>query len=206
MKDNTKQDIIKAIPLQIKIGVTGRRNIKLTAELKRSIHAALTKSIQEIFNPKRKKLIIPITYKIITPLADGADRIVAVEAMQVLNAEMEVVLPMLKEEYERTFYSDDSIKEFASLLTKAASIKILISKPLQEQFPGKEIEESKNIAFEKNGKYIVDNCDILLAIWNGEKSESSCGTYAILKYAIEKKKSTIMILSLFPYKISTNYY
>jgi hypothetical protein len=204
MKTEQKINVESNIPLQIRIGVTGHRDIKLTDELRKSIHIALTNSVLEIINPNGENLSSPIKYIVVTPLADGADRIVAVAALQVLNAKMEVILPMLKEEYEQTFYSNDSIKEFESLLTKAESFDTLISKPLKKQFPGIEIEKCKNKAFEKNGKYIVDNCDILVAIWNGEKSESTCGTYATLTYAIKKKKKSIIISSLPHHRITIN--
>jgi nucleoside 2-deoxyribosyltransferase len=201
-KQSLKQFITTNIHLQIRIGVTGHRDIKLTDELKSCIHTALTESIQKIINPKLKKLITPITYKIVTPLADGADRFVAKEAMQVLNAEMEVVLPMIKEEYEQTFLTTHSINEFENLLTKASRVNTLISKPLLEQFPGAIIDECRHLAYEKNSKFIVDNCDILIAIWNGKKSEGNGGTYATLAYALKKKKTIIIILSKPPHKIS----
>ncbi|MFH1198524.1 MAG: hypothetical protein V1720_22680 [bacterium] len=190
-----------SIPLQIRVGVTGKRDINLTDELKSSIQTALTEEVHKIINPKSKQLKTPLSYKIITPLAEGADRIVAIEAMEVLNAEMEVILPMIKEEYKETFLNDESRVEFEQLLLKASSVESLIKKPLLEQFPGKELPECRHIAYENLGDELISKSDILIALWDGIINNKPGGTGAVVSEARTKNKTIIIISSASPHKI-----
>ena len=202
MNSKSESNTNSSIPMQIRIGVTGHRNLENTSQLKRSIRDALTKSLNAILQINNKMTETLPTYRVITPLADGADRLIAIEAMSVLNAKMEVVLPMIKEEYKATFYSDESRKEFENLLTKAAGIHSLISKPLQEHFPGLDIDKCRRAAYKVIGEHIVDNCDILIVVWDGKKMDGESGTYVTLTYARIKKKPIIIIGSQPPNDIS----
>jgi hypothetical protein len=199
-----KQDKFSATPLPftVRIGVTGHRDITLTNELKSVLRVVLTKSIQSIINPKSKRLSTPLIYKIITPLADGADRIVAVEAMEVLNAGMEVVLPMMKQEYEKTFCSPELIVEFEKLMAKAANVTTLIKKPLLEQYPGQDIRESRRTAYRRVGNAVINNCDILIALWDGIANGKKGGTAEVVAMALEQKKPVIVISKTAPHTIS----
>lgn len=189
------------VPFRVRVGVTGHRDIQLNNKLKTNIQTALTESIQKVINPKRKNIITPLSYQIITPLADGADRILAAEAINILSAEIEAVLPMTQEEYVKTFYPDKPIEDFQNILARATKISSLITIPLEEQFPGEEIDRRKHLAFKKNSEYIIDNSDILIVLWNGKKSEGICGTFATLNYARQKKKSIIIIFTNAPHEI-----
>ena len=42
------------------------------------------------------------------------------------------------------------------------------------------------------GKYNADNCDALLAIWDGEPQSSACGTEAVVTYARSIGKETVI--------------
>ena len=202
MKKTSKEYITTNIPLQIRIGVTGHRNLKDTKQLRVSIRNALTEGVDKVLSLNRRNIATPLLFRVLSPLADGADRIIAIETMDVLNAEMEVVLPMIKEEYKPTFYSDDSRQDFENLLTRATYTHSLILEPLQVHFPGLTVKEGKHAAYKKIGEHVVDNCDILIAIWDGERVKEECGTYATLIYASEKKKSTITVSSKAPHKIT----
>jgi hypothetical protein len=201
MKITSPNISILDTPLQIRIGVTGHRNIVLTEELKKSVDTVLTESIQKIINPQKKKIVTPISYKVVTPLADGADRIVAVEAMQVLNAEMEVILPMMEDEYKETFYDEKSQEEFKKLLEKAKSVTLLITKPLFEEFPGKNLLECKNMAYRNVGIAVIENCDILIALWDGIMNNKAGGTSEVVNEARMRKKTLIIISSISPYEV-----
>jgi hypothetical protein len=198
---NTKIGIPSPIPLQIRIGVTGHRNINLTDELKRSIHTTFTVHVQKIINPRNRKLITPISYKVVTPLADGADRIVAIEAMDILNAKMEVVLPMMKEEYKETFLNDASREEFDNLLLKAEHIEPLITQKLTDHFPDKEFSECKHIAYKNVGSAVLYNCDILIALWDGTTNNKKGGTAEVVNEALVQRKTVIRISSEAPHRI-----
>lgn len=197
----SKNNFVSITYDQILIGVTGHRDNVLTDYLKRSIRRALTEEIQKVI-PKNKKIVTRHSYKIITPLADGADRIVAIEAMELLNAEMEVILPFRKEEYKETFFHDVSREEFEQLLLKAKRIETLIKVPLTVKFPGKELSECRQIAYKNVGNAVIDNCDILIALWDGVTTNKVGGTADIVNTARAKGKTIIIISSETPHRIS----
>ena len=62
---------------------------------------------------------------VLSPLAEGADRLVAKEVLKVPEAMLEVVLPLEKDGYMRDFETPESKEEFEGLLSQAESIKVL---------------------------------------------------------------------------------
>jgi hypothetical protein len=132
--------------------------------------------INEILKAKMKN--IRYTFNVISPLAEGADRLIVKEVMewQMLENEdtssLEVVLPFSKDDYIRDFETDKSKDEFEVLLRRALSICTL------------EKATSREAAYENVGHYIVDNSDFLIAIWNGE---SAVGKYPIETICIMRK-------------------
>lgn len=118
-----------------------------------------------------------IDIKVISPLADGADRLAVYQAIR-LNITFEAVLPMNKCDYKKDFeyYSK---KVFDLLLKKANTITTLTYKE----------DVSRNFKYESVGKYISDNCDILIALWDGKYNDLQGGTSDILKYHLKNKKA-----------------
>ena len=196
-----QNDVIHShIPFRVQIGVTGHRNLILTEQLTKSVHDALTTQVKKILNWNEKKYT-PLIFSFMSPLAEGADRLVAKQAISLLNATLEVVLPMSKEEYLLDFTSPESLDDFEKLLRQAADAKELIKKPMALAYPGKDPHEQKILAYEKTGHYVVDNSDILIAIWDGKPAESAAGTGDIVGYARKKNKPLIIISSVEPYTI-----
>jgi len=123
---------------------------------------------------------IPHTFIAVSPLAEGADRLVA---KQILNwpvsdkkniSNLEVVLPMPEEDYLQDFKTQESKEEFKNLLKLAISTQIF----------NKKASRSDN--YNKAGQFVVQNCDVLIAIWDGEPAEGTGGTAEIVAYARKK--------------------
>ena len=77
------------------------------------------------------------------------------------------------EEYARDFQSEASKQDFRYLLARARDND-------RWQAPdGLEREE----AYERAGRYVVDRCDALIAVWDGEQSRGRGGTAEIVGYA-----------------------
>ena len=90
-----------------------------------------------------------------------------------LDVRLEVALPMDAEEYAKDFQSEASKQEFRCLLAQARDSD-------RWQAPdGLEREE----AYERAGRYVVDRCDALIAVWDGEQSRGRGGTAEIVGYA-----------------------
>lgn len=158
----------KPIPVEIRLGVTGHRNVTALPEILREIRAILAK-IDDILEDT------PHRYRIISPLAEGADRIVARVVLgwegPALPPDLDVILPFAEEEYLRDFSNPSSRDEFASLLGKAASTVVIATRGTRED------------GYEEAGHAVVDRCDLLIAVWDGKPASGRGGTSDIVDYA-----------------------
>ena len=200
---------METIPLRIRIGVTGHRSLSDEATLAEQIREALSSKIFELFDDKSRAIIgatkqTPIAFSILSPLAEGADRLVVKEVLKCENRDprLEVVLPLAKEDYLQDFASAESRQEFEELINKARRPVTLREKKLAEELTQIDFQEARRQAYENVGRYIVDNCDVLLALWDGQESRGRGGTAEIVNYAKVKNRPIIHILTLAPYNIS----
>jgi len=158
------------IPATVRIGVTGHR--KLANE------QLLRNSVQKVLSCMDKILChTPHTFAVISPLAEGADRLVAKEVLDRRSSgdmekpHLEAVLPLPESDYIQDFETQESKDEFKGFLEKARSIRTL------------EKLESRAASYDQGGHYVVDNCDVLIAIWNGKAAAGQGGTAEIVEYA-----------------------
>ena len=117
----------------------------------------------------------------VSPLAEGADRIVAREALA-LGYELHCPLPFARAEYEQDFVSEESKGEFQTLLERA---KVVIELKGSHKLADK--------AYEAVGRWVLDHSDILLAIWNGETAAGRGGTGQIVKESLDRGLPTVWI-------------
>ena len=172
-------------PARVVIGVTGHRTLKNIPELTQAIQAALAK-IKQMVPPMRN---MPVVYSVLSPLAEGADRLVAKEVLKVPESILEVGLPMEKDDYIQDFITKESKAEFEELLSEAKSVRVL---PTQR---------SRTKAYEQVGHYVVDNCDVLIAIWDGKPAAGQGGTAEIVQYARWAKCPLVWINTEDPEKV-----
>jgi tetratricopeptide (TPR) repeat protein len=147
---------------------------------------------------------------VLSALAEGADRLLAKLALSAeFGAALTVVLPLEVADYCCDFPSEESVAEFRSLLNQADSI--VFPAPLvhtdraRYSRTGKKIESSqdrRNAAYDWAGRYVVDHCDVLVAIWDGKSPGALGGTAEIVKYAREVGKPLISVRALPPYAIT----
>ena len=159
------------IPAQIVIGVTGHRklqNERMLAKQVQKIGVKIKETIPELKN-------IPVEFRILSPLAEGADRLVVRELLKVTGSQLKVVLPLEKDEYLKDFAHKESREEFNILLESAASVIQPVSDPKRPE------------AYMAVGRYIVDHCDVLIAIWDGNTANGKGGTADVVDYAREKR-------------------
>jgi hypothetical protein len=158
----------------VAIGVTGHRNLTNEEQLLSGVDQALN-HIQGAFPNSR------IT--IISPLAEGADRLVAWRAMANNDADLVVPLPLDVEEYMLDFSKISSKAEFVTLLEQAAQV---------IELPVLENREDSYLAV---GLYVLKQCDILIAIWDGLPARGPAGTGQIVAHAREQKKPLAWIFA-----------
>jgi len=110
--------------------------------------------------------------RILSPLAEGADRIVA-HAGLTMGADLQCVLPFDAEEYSQDFETEASRKEFHALLAKASAI-----------FEAGGKRGADDIAYERAGRIVMEQSDFLIAIWDGEPAAGRGGTTQMVEEAL----------------------
>jgi hypothetical protein len=174
------------IPVRVAIGVTGHRKLENHSALSVAIQSSI-KYVRQMIPPLKRT---PLLLCILSPLAEGADRLVAKEIIKIPGSILEVVLPLQKDDYIQDFETVESKAEFEELISKASNVKILTSK-------GGRAE-----AYEQVGRYIVDQCDVLIALWDGEEASGKGGTQEIVQYARDTKCPLVWIHTKDPIQIT----
>lgn len=149
----------------VAIGVTGHR---ILTELDR-INAGVDQALRRIAQAFPGQ---PVT--VISSLAEGADRLVVQRILTRYVARLVAPLPLLKSDYLSDFASAASKAEFLSLLDQADDVVELPSAP------------TRNGAYEAAGNYVLDHCEVLIAIWDGQGAQGQGGTGAIVARARQR--------------------
>lgn len=157
-------------PTRFAIGVTGARILADEPLLGAQTGAVLA----DIRDQIERRSVAPVRYVILSPLAEGADRLVALKGLEVLDADLEVVLPFEESEYVADFEAPESKAEFNELYARARRVT--------------HVEPAANRveAYETAGRYVVDHCDVLIALWDGKPASGRGGTAEIVKYARQR--------------------
>jgi len=155
----------------LRVGVTGHRTLSNELAILSAVREALT---------RLKSLVptsttTPVALVVVSALAEGADRLVAREALSENGACLEVVLPMPEADYLTDFQSEASRDEFRHLLRRASET----SNPP----PGFKTREE---AYEWAGRQVVDRSDAVIGLWDGEPSRGRGGTAEVLAYAEDR--------------------
>ena len=117
---------------------------------------------------------------VLSSLADGADRIVAEEAVK-LGMPLSVVLPMPREMYEEDFTAE-SREQFAKLCDVASEIFEL---PLLPGATPRSIVEpgtARTRQYAQVGVFLSAHCHVMLAIWDGKESDRLGGTASTVRF------------------------
>jgi hypothetical protein len=101
-------------------------------------------------------------------LAVGADQIFA-KALLAAGGRLHVILPSAN--YNTTFNAGDELANYSDLVSSSSSVEEL-------PFPGPSEE-----AFFAAGRQVVDQSDLLFAVWDGAPAAGLGGTADIVQYA-----------------------
>lgn len=146
------------------IGVTGHRCLAENDKVKAGIDQALRR-LGEAF---------PGPIDVISSAAEGADRLVAFQVLLRPDSRLIVALPLPKNDYISEFDTTQSRIEFLDVLDSAAEV---------VQLPP---AASRNEAYAAAGKYVLENSEVLIAVWDGQDSQEASGTGDIVKLARER--------------------
>ena len=165
------------IPFIVRVGVTGHRSLANPAEAGKGIVAAFER-INDLFG----SIGAPVVLNAISSLAMGADQLLAQAVLETPGGMLEVPLPYAADDYRRENFPDRASKdEFDALLSRAA---------LVETAPPTSSPEE---GYERAGKYVVDRCDVLVAVWDGQPGRGRGGTAEVVTYALRSRVPLLVV-------------
>ncbi len=184
----------------IYIGITGNRDIsnKQSTFIKKNIEHFLKKSSE---NKNLEEIII------LTPLADGVDRIIADVVLDSFSdMKILVPLPFSEEIYKNSFGKGlkinnisqaESIREYEDLLEKIKKHNkcddIYINLEFdKENYLNQNIDEQRKIRNEQYallGEYLIEKSDILIAVYDKNREIKKGSTLEIVNKFDNKKLS-----------------
>ena len=168
------------IPISVRIGVTGHRTLTKERQLRARVRGVLR-------DLDRRLRHTPHTFVVLSPLAEGADRLVAEEVLAWRVSpggdapSLEVALPLAENDYVQDFQTQESKNQFYKLFTRARSAVTLPP------------SASRDAAYEQVGRYEVDHCQVLIALWDGQPAAGQGGTAEIVEYARQNGRALVWI-------------
>jgi hypothetical protein len=158
--------------LPIIIGVTGHRDLDLRPDYER----VLRERIDAIF--ARLARDFPTTpLLLLTPLAEGADRLV-VDVARARGIPYRVPLPMPLAQYREDFATQESRAAFDTLVAGAETPPYTIPQPASSA--GHSGERAASYAM--LGAHIVRSSHVLIALWNGLPIDKTGGTADVVRF------------------------
>ena len=118
---------------------------------------------------------------VISALAEGADRLVAEIALK-RGFFLIAPLPMKDADYRTDFKTPESDAAFVRL-RDAALGHFVVPHPTDQpnQPPDVSVQDERDKRYEAVGLYIVRNCHVLIALWNGDRTEKKGGTAQLVR-------------------------
>lgn len=156
--------------LVVRVGVTGHRDLRAfdLAELKlraRGALQAVVDAAQAIAADESSGYArggVPPQLRIISSIAEGADRLVAREALAMEvdpPFALQCPLPFAREVYALDFATAESKREYQALLQQATAVL---------ELDGQRTNEAATAAYMHAGQTMLAHCDVLIAVWDGQ--------------------------------------
>jgi hypothetical protein len=175
-------------PARLRIGVTGHRSL----DSEPAIATKVDEVLRTVHALAPATTTTRVAYEVVSPLGEGADRLVADRILRDEDAILEVPLPLVRSEYEKDFDSAESLTRFRALVGRAT----------HEWVVGGSDRVS---AYRATGEYVVDSCDVLIAIWDGQPSRGRGGTKDIIDLASARKMPIFVIDACAPFGITADH-
>ncbi len=162
----------------VRVGVTGHRRVDDVEAVSAAVRVALAR-VRERFAADGDPGAIgaeraQTRLEAVSPLAEGADRIVARAVLAGPGATLTVLLPFPADDYATDFTAPGSRAEFEELLGQAARVELMPAVVTRDE------------GYERAGRWVVERSDVLLALWDGAASRGRGGTAATVAYARDR--------------------
>ncbi|HYI15631.1 MAG TPA: hypothetical protein VEX37_09580 [Thermomicrobiales bacterium] len=157
-------------PNPIRAGVTGHRPSGLAGADLDMLRQRIREALTEIASTEPS---VPLV--VISPLAEGADQLIAREAVNA-GYLLDCVLPFPRDDYASDFAGAAKRSEYYALLGSAGQI--------IELHGSRETPEVTDAAYMAAGEHVVEHADVIIAIWDGAEARGSGGTGDVVALAL----------------------
>ncbi len=162
--------VASQIDFRLRVGVTGHRELSDVPKLEQAVVSVLDQVASKV-----RTRHTPLIYRVVSPLAEGADRLVARTVLKRdESADLVAPLPFSKDRYLKDFETHDSKTEFNHFIQDLPKSHIWVSAS-----QGLSDEECYRLV----GHDVVDHSDVLIALWDGLPARGAGGTASIICYA-----------------------
>lgn len=153
-------------PRMLRVGVTGHRPDRLAG----TDLAALGRGANQVLAAIADAAAGPV--RLVSALAEGADSIIA-DAALAHGWALDVVLPFVRADYATDFEAGSAHDAHAARLAQAHAV---------FELPGDRAEEGA--AYERAGRIMLAQCDVLVAVWDGGPIRGRGGAPQIVAEAV----------------------
>jgi hypothetical protein len=157
--------------IPIVIGTVGHRDF-------RSLNGAIAKAVRRECR-RLRKIYRHSPFLVLSGLAEGADRLVADIAMEMLGAKLIAILPFPAAEFTKDFATNESRREFETLMSRAAAV---FEMPVQPGQAWKSNGEARDAQYARVGALIAEQSQLLIALWDGRPARGLGGTGDVVEW------------------------
>ena len=176
------------LPYRLRLGVTGHRRIDDPDGVRAAVHRLLDHLARVLAADGR----VDLEWTVVSPLAKGADRIVAEAVLghgaALRQPQLEVLAPLPLDDYRADFDTETDRHEFETLLARASSLTELNAETEDRRDP-----DVRNRCYRDGGQAVVRACEILIAIWDGTPARGEGGTGDVVRYAVDRGRVVLWI-------------
>lgn len=181
--------------LTVRLGVTGTRTILDDARVRERVETIVSAVVASLKRLATDPIVAavydvaqPPLLRLISPLAEGADRLVA-EVALAYGAALDVITPFPISAYEKDF--PESSSEFHSLVKRADGRVLECDGERHDEIEAlaahdprrRLLLDERNRAYESVGHMVVRNSDLIVAVWDRLPAEGRGGTGDVVRYA-----------------------
>jgi len=114
MNEDQNQPKSKEAPLhyELRIGVTGHRDLADSSAVRKAVDQTIDRT-RDVLNQKKNG--VPLQWVVVSPLAKGADRIVAQSMFDRNSAKLEVITPLPLDEHRITQIDSNAERSLVNL-------------------------------------------------------------------------------------------
>ncbi len=167
---------------QLRVAITGHRLDRLGE----AAGGGLTARLGAVFAQFEQALPFPdrSQLRLISSLADGADTIAAQCALE-RGWGLETVLPFSRADYAGDFAEGAARAQFLQLLDASAAV--------MELDGTRSLPSGESIAYERAGRVLLAQCDVLIAVWDGGPVRGRGGAAQIVAEAVQQDVPVIQL-------------